>query len=72
MINEWSSNPDLGVATDWIVNFPTKGFHVDQFCNLIQANNNRWRYEGASRERLHCLLKLHQQSLVPAAVCECG
>jgi hypothetical protein len=47
VINEWSSNPDLGVATDWIVSFPTKGFHVDQFCSQIQANNNRWRYEGA-------------------------
>jgi hypothetical protein len=47
VINEWSSNPDLGVATDWIVSFPTKGFHVDQFCSQIQANNNRWRYNGA-------------------------
>jgi hypothetical protein len=47
VINEWSSNPDLGVATDWIVSFPTKGFHVDQFCSQVQANNNRWRYAGA-------------------------
>jgi hypothetical protein len=47
VINEWSSNPDLGVATDWIVSFPTKGFHVDQFCSQVQANNNRWRYAGS-------------------------
>jgi hypothetical protein len=42
--NEWSSNPANGVATDWVVTFPTKGYHVDQFCNVPQANNNRWRY----------------------------
>jgi hypothetical protein len=47
VVNEWSSNPDNGVATDWIVTFPTKGFHVDQFCDTIQANNNRWRFIGA-------------------------
>jgi len=47
VVNEWSSNPDNGVATDWIVNFPTKAYHVDQFCNVMQANNNRWRYAGA-------------------------
>jgi hypothetical protein len=48
VLNEWSSNPDLGVATDWIVTFPTKGFHVDQFCSQVQANNNRWRYDGST------------------------
>jgi hypothetical protein len=48
VINEWSSNPALGVATDWVVNFPTKGFHVDQFCSQIQANNNSWRWNGSS------------------------
>jgi hypothetical protein len=47
LLNEWSSNPDLGVATDWIVTFSTKGFHVDQFCGQVQANNNRWRYNGS-------------------------
>jgi hypothetical protein len=48
LLNEWSSNPDLGVATDWIVTFPTKGFHVDQFCDQIQANNNAWRVDGST------------------------
>jgi hypothetical protein len=47
VINEWSSNADLGVATDWVVNFPTKAYHVDQFCTQIQASNNRWRYYAA-------------------------
>jgi hypothetical protein len=46
VLNEWSSNPDLGVATDWILSFPTKSYHVDQFCDQIQAGNNRWRYDG--------------------------
>jgi hypothetical protein len=40
------------VATDWILSFPTKGFHVDQFCSQIQASNNRWRYDGV--EVLDC------------------
>jgi hypothetical protein len=48
VINEWSSNPDLGVATDWVVTFPSKGFHVDQFCDQIQANNNQWRFNGTT------------------------
>ncbi len=30
VINEWSSNSNLGVATNWVVTFPTKGFYVDQ------------------------------------------
>ena len=30
VINEWSSNPTLGVASDWVVTFPTKTFYVDQ------------------------------------------
>jgi hypothetical protein len=47
VVNEWSSNPDLGVATDWILSFPTKGFHVDQFCDQIQASNNQYRFDGA-------------------------
>ncbi len=29
IINEWANNPSTGAATDWIVTFPTKGFHVD-------------------------------------------
>lgn len=47
IVNEWSSNPTTQALTDWVINFPTKGFHVDQFCNQEQANNNRWRYDGA-------------------------
>ncbi len=27
--NEWSVNPALGVATDWVVTYPTKAFFVD-------------------------------------------
>ncbi|MEQ1438375.1 hypothetical protein AAG565_03330 [Fontimonas sp. SYSU GA230001] len=29
-INDWSTNPALGVSTDWIVTQPTKAFYVDQ------------------------------------------
>jgi len=29
VINEWSNNPVNGAATDWVIQFPTKGFHVD-------------------------------------------
>ncbi len=29
IFNEWSSNPSLGVSTDWIVTMPTKAFYVD-------------------------------------------
>lgn len=36
-MNEWADNPNNGAATDWIVNFPTKGFHVDKFNQQIQA-----------------------------------
>jgi hypothetical protein len=46
VVNEWSAKATTGSSTDWIINFPTKGYHVDQFCNNIQANNNRWRYDG--------------------------
>jgi hypothetical protein len=48
VINEWLTNPDNGVASDWVVTFPTKGFHVDQFCNQIQANNSQYRNNGAN------------------------
>lgn len=30
VINDWSTNPALGVSTDWIVTQPTKAFYVDQ------------------------------------------
>jgi hypothetical protein len=29
-VNEWSNESALGVATDWVITFPTKGFYVDQ------------------------------------------
>lgn len=29
ILNEWSTNPSLGVSSDWIVTFPTKGHYVD-------------------------------------------
>jgi hypothetical protein len=47
VLNEWSDNPSTGARTDWVVNFPTKGNHTDQFCNQVQANNNAWRHEDA-------------------------
>lgn len=31
LINEWSSNPALGVTTQWVVNQPTKNFFVDSY-----------------------------------------
>lgn len=30
VINDWSTNPTLGVSTDWVVTQPTKAFYVDQ------------------------------------------
>ncbi|MDP9141149.1 MAG: hypothetical protein M3O62_10195 [Pseudomonadota bacterium] len=30
VINDWSTNPNLGVSTDWVVTQPTKAFYVDQ------------------------------------------
>lgn len=29
VINEWANNPINGAQTDWILQFPTKAFHVD-------------------------------------------
>ena len=29
VVNEWSTNPNLGVSTDWVVTHPTKGFFTD-------------------------------------------
>lgn len=44
--NEWSVNPVAGVQTSLMLNFPTKGYHVDQNCNEAFASNNRWRWDG--------------------------
>ncbi|HRX60765.1 MAG TPA: hypothetical protein P5260_06025 [Candidatus Competibacter sp.] len=43
VLNEWSNNPKLGVATDWVVAFPTKSYHVDVAPTNIQAGCNNWR-----------------------------
>lgn len=45
-LQEWSVNPAAGVKTSIVMNFPTKGFHVDQTCNDVYASNNRWRNNG--------------------------
>jgi len=45
---EWSVNPAAGVQTSVMVNFPTKGYHVDQYCNEPYASNNRWRWNGTT------------------------
>lgn len=48
--NEWANNPLSGAQTDWVITFPTKGFHVDHedvdgvtTAVNIQASNNQWR-----------------------------
>ncbi len=48
VVNEWADNENNAAYTDWIINFPTKGFHVDQFCHMVQANNNAWRNDGTT------------------------
>jgi hypothetical protein len=42
-LNEWADNPSNGAATDWVVNFPTKGYHVDWFNDQIQAALSKYR-----------------------------
>jgi hypothetical protein len=42
-LNEWADNPKNGAAIDWVVNFPTKGYHVDWFNEQIQAAYSRYR-----------------------------
>lgn len=37
ILNEWSTNPAQGVATEWVVTFPTKGFYVDYSATDEQA-----------------------------------
>jgi len=41
--NEWANNPVNGAATDWVVTFPTKGYHVDKFNQQIQAAVSKYR-----------------------------
>ncbi|MFE8032199.1 hypothetical protein [Thiohalocapsa marina] len=45
-LQEWSVKAANGVQTSIMVNFPTKGYHVDQYCNEIYAGNNSWRWNG--------------------------
>jgi len=42
-LNEWADNPTNGAVVDWVVNFPTKGYHVDQFNEQIQAAVSKYR-----------------------------
>ncbi|QBQ53556.1 hypothetical protein [Nitrosococcus wardiae] len=50
MINEWSSEAALGVVTDWVVTFPTKGFYVDQGAGrqfaVIEGDRDEAVYTG--------------------------
>ena len=48
-MQEWSVNAANGVQTSIMLNFPTKGYHVDQQCNEHFASNNRWRWDGINR-----------------------
>ena len=41
--NEWTSNPQTGAASDWVVTFPTKRFRTDNDAYNIQAACNVWR-----------------------------
>ena len=41
--NGWANNPANGAATDWVITFPTKGYHVDRFNGQIQAAVSRYR-----------------------------
>ena len=44
--NEWADNPNTGAATDWVVTFPTKAYHVDKFNLQIQAAISGFRTGG--------------------------
>jgi hypothetical protein len=44
VFNEWSNNPANGAATDWVITFPTKGYHVDAFNDQIQAAYSKYRH----------------------------
>lgn len=46
VFNEWAANPETQAYTNWVINFPTKSFHVDQNCGMVQAGNNAWRNDG--------------------------
>jgi hypothetical protein len=42
-MNEWASNPNNGAATDMVLAFPTKLYHVDRFNDQIQAAVSKYR-----------------------------
>jgi hypothetical protein len=42
-VNEWANNPNNGARSDWVVTFPTKAYHVDQFNDQIQAAVSKYR-----------------------------
>jgi len=42
-LNEWANNPGNGAATEMVLTFPTKAFHVDNFPTQIQAARNDYR-----------------------------
>jgi hypothetical protein len=41
--NEWTTNPNTGAASEWVVNFPTKRFEDDVDESNIQAACSAWR-----------------------------
>ncbi|MGK0270640.1 MAG: hypothetical protein ACI88H_001287 [Cocleimonas sp.] len=67
VVNEWANNPNNGANTDWLVQFPTKRFHVDvpwvsqiqqNGCrdNNIHAATNKWRNNGlAGTTNVSCI-----------------
>jgi len=42
-LNEWANNPDNGAATEMVLTFPTKAYHVDRFNDQIQAAVSQYR-----------------------------
>jgi hypothetical protein len=46
--NEWADNPNSGAATDWVITFPTKAYHVDKFNRQIQAAVSGYRTGGVN------------------------
>jgi hypothetical protein len=42
-MNEWAENPNSGAATDMVLTFPTKLYHVDRFNDQIQAAISKYR-----------------------------
>ena len=43
VLNEWANNPANAAATDWVITFPTKAYHVDKFNDQIQAAVSKYR-----------------------------